>query len=215
MRIGDRNCAYISSEMISYYSGMKHEDAKITLLELCDMGYIKKIGRYSYTVDKSAFAMQGNLRYAFVDHTVPRLFKNMKLFRFYCIIVSSINYDRKVGFMPISYFVETYGISKNTIVSYNKKLEEMHLIYIARSQYNGDNRPTNAYGLWENKELVDKYVDTPQVFINKGNEDRSIKQRYNRYMKDPTKYTGEKLQELLSQIRDYNKRHPDKILTTM
>lgn len=110
--------------------------------------------------------------------------------------------------MPVTYFADQESISEQTVYRYNKTLEELNIIYIRRFSYNSkaDNRDTNAYSLYEHRGLLDIYAG----YYNKDNNNKSnfrrkVSAQYNRFVNDPNCYTREQIEQLLADVKQYNK----------
>lgn len=124
--------------------------------------------------------------------------KEYKLFRYFLNIISTINNKTKVGFTAIDKLADISFITKPTAIKYNSLLEDMKLIYIARSdliqEYDGSiKRSSNTYGRYIDKDKVIKnfvkynnavasYNDEGKYIDNVAINRRSIKAKYNHFV---------------------------------
>ena len=125
--------------------------------------------------------------------------KEYKLFRYFLNIISTINNTSKVGFTTIDKLADISFITKPTAIKYNSLLEDMKLIYIARSdliqEYDGSiKRSSNTYGRYIDKDKVIKnfikynnavasYNDDSKFIDDVAINRRSIKAKYNHFVK--------------------------------
>lgn len=130
---------------------------------------------------------------------------------YYVLLMKSRNFtlnimDKKgaVGYMPVNYFSEILNKSPLTIMNYNKRLEDMQIIYIRHSQKQGI---PNAYGLYEDKKRIDHYYSNYYTFnITKTtNRRRSLMQKYNNAIRKGIKYSKKEINEINEYIKQRNK----------
>lgn len=134
------------------------------------------------------------------------------LIRYYCAVVGAINNDAEVSGkkgvtakMPVAYLAKIMNCSVSTILTLNKDLEEMQLIYIGRSAAmtiadDGTKyREMNVYGLYENKEYIDRANSSTDVV----NKRRKLAAMFNQ-MKKGKHYSSEEEREVMEYIRNRN-----------
>lgn len=143
-----------------------------------------------------------------------QLLNRPELLRHYLVIkggrIFSLKIDGNVNVIckySLEQMAELEGVSYHSIMRYNKALEEMKLIYVARQKYNGDKRESNIYSLYRDKDLVDSYVQSfaPEE-ATQANKDRSLSMRYSRFIKDPERYSKEETEALRAELVKYNAR---------
>lgn len=142
------------------------------------------------------------------------------------IIVSLSEDDqasRILSTMPIDYLCRISGLSKSTVLTYNKILEDLQLLYIyhAADYYRTDEKsirsPPNVYARYYDKKYVDQYVENDAIYqgyekynSNKkvtANHKRRLAQRYNRVISETHNYSVEEIQEVYDYILDSNKKY--------
>lgn len=122
--------------------------------------------------------------------------------RFFVNIVGTINGNSKSWHMTQDDMVDSWNFSKNTVIEYLCKLEELKLLYVFRSKSRKMDetfhRVGNVYGRYCDKDLVIsegiQYLSTvPNRPIQHYFIDRtSIKLRYNNFLKGSKKYNDMK-----------------------
>ena len=125
------------------------------------------------------------------------------MIRYFCTVIASRKYGSKISIQPMSYYIKNLGISEKTIINYNECLENMHIIYIRREMSNDGK--TNCYGLYIDKEEIDKYADSQGYGKDNhitSNWLRSVCQKYNYYIMHPEK---ELSMEDVVKFESYNK----------
>lgn len=135
-----------------------------------------------------------------------------KLLLHFIRLVKSLDYNininsrrNVIGHMSVQFFQNTYGLSKNTIISYNKKLEDLELLYIVRQ--NG--KINNIYGRYVDKKYINKYADLEYDNSAKSNFHRSVSARYNKYMKHPESFSKPEIKRLYNDCLKYNQDMPE------
>lgn len=86
---------------------------------------------------------------------------NINLFRYYCIIMSSLNSKTRKARISITMLGEQYNLSKMTILKYNKILEQMKILDISHGNYLNCNiyRNCNEYDSKNNWDSAPKKFD--------------------------------------------------------
>lgn len=97
-----------------------------------------------------------------------KIFKdgNINLFKYYCIIMSSLNSKTRKARIPITMLSEQCNFSKMTIMRYNKILEDMKILDISHGNYLNCNiyRNCNEYELKNNWDSApEKFEELPAV----------------------------------------------------
>lgn len=165
-------------------------ELKTTLDKLCDHNIIEN-NQFGYILNTDIFKFEEGTSFVVYDNSVfHMLMSNPKLFKHYLYIVGLRDYKTKICNKPINYFVEAEGISDRTIKAYNKKLEELKLIYINRD---GGNL---QYVLYNDKDLI----------VSNSNWMRSVSAKYNRFIKSPEVFNEEEIINLYSDVIKYNQR---------
>lgn len=91
-----------------------------------------------------------------------------KILKYYICFIMSIDTTSCVGRWSVDVLSGISGVSDNTILTrYNKILEELELIYIYK--YNCG----NFYGLYKDKDIIDKYVEEYKNKISENREESS------------------------------------------
>ena len=145
---------------------------------------------------------------------IKKLLPYPKLLQHYVIISAARSYQIEIDGkrnvickLPITYFKEHEGISKNTVIKYNRQLEEMKLISVATSKFEYDDmkRDINCYSLYEDRALLNKFVGiSNRKDIMKSNDRRKVSALYNAYKKCPAKYSEEEKESLRLLVEQYN-----------
>lgn len=145
---------------------------------------------------------KAHVRFSIKDvNTILQKTNSYILVEYFMRLLRSRNFKMKimdkpeaVGYMPINFFAKSLDRSKNSIMNYNKQLEDLGIIYIRHSIIEG---VPNAYGLMEDKEYVDEYYSRYTRY-NKSkevNEKRSLMQKYH-YAVYGIKYSEEEIAEI-------------------
>lgn len=141
-----------------------------------------------------------------------------KCLKYLINILMTLNNKSFVGYTSIDMLAERTGINRNTAMRYNNLLEILDILYIhrvdkiIRSTDGFVKKINNTYARVENKELAIKESDE---YINgfkfsgslSGDEKRSIKQKYNAFMKKYNsgyKFTQEEINIFNEMVKQYN-----------
>lgn len=98
-----------------------------------------------------------------------------------------------ISHMGLDYICSIADVSYNTALKYNKKLEDMGVIYIRRSSEQNDN---NLYCRGEDKKYLDYYFEQSGKQDNRSQINRSMAQKYRAYMRGK-EYPEDELREIL------------------
>lgn len=174
------NIAYALTDDISYPTRFK-EALLIGFNELVSNGYLKVIKKKkdTYIVDYTGLLVDPSSDpYVIVDpEELKGIFKieNVKVFqllKYFVYLASTMtllfgrNESNGTG-VYVSNYAATYlskisDISYQTVLSYNKALEDAHLLYVYRKRvYSCDSKGNpyftpNIYGRYKDKEIIDK-----------------------------------------------------------
>lgn len=115
------------------------------------------------------------------------------------------------GFMPQGYFAKEENITAQTVGRKNHLLEKYKLIYFRHGAYDPETNTTHPT-------YYCKYVDREKLmFKNLGdmgssgmNSRRSISMRYLHFIKNPSKYSIDAVEELYDAVAEYNNSITDK-----
>lgn len=147
---------------------------------------------------------------------------NESLLRYFTFIISTIHGEKKVGWWTIDQLREKLNIgSNNTIIAYNKLLEDAKLIYIHRpnitvnDEFGTPKRISNTYGRYGDRGRVinssNEYINSLGVFNGENNnvivDGRSISAKYNAYVrgiKNGKEYDIKYVEELRLLCEQYN-----------
>ena len=77
---------------------------------------------------------------------------NLALIKYYITLIRTINYKSHVGCCSLDSLSEKSGLSKLTVMKYNKILESSEIIYFRRFK---NKMLCNRYGLYDDKVFVD------------------------------------------------------------
>ena len=197
-------------------SERKDRTVRESLRELVDKNIItpiesKKNMSCFYTSDLSV-GTDGNFTLISIDE-FEKLKDNLKLLRFFLVVVSTINNKEKVGFNTYEQLAEKSYIDISTVGVYNKILQERELLFIYNEyQFVNGQQSANTYGRITDKELViqnakqfyrDRNASANRIMT--GNERRRISKQYNDYCKGSFKGDVEKLKE---DCKRYNQLTP-------
>lgn len=208
---------YINENIISYYlygnpicTKRQKEKIKMALEFLVEKDILTKDDDDNYLAHRDKYCMQEQFANVDSDNIAE---VNYKLLRAYVIIMGSRNYNlgvngktKVISTMPITYFAEKLGCSKNTMSSLIDKLEHAKLIYVYRVKYDGEHR-SNIYSAYEDRDYAISYGESiggPRKSMQqKGNFRRSVVQRYNAFCKG-AKYSPEQIKQLREDVIKYN-----------
>ncbi len=123
--------------------------------------------------------------------------KPFAVFKFFVLLVGTINSNTKEWHMSQEYMASMWGYSNSSVSEYLKQLENMKLIYVHRHNKHRDDgtfrRINNFYGRYKDKdkiiieaEVLCKSIKTKEEYtaLNR----RSIKMQYNSFIKGGKKY---------------------------
>lgn len=211
--------------------------------ELINHKYIKIIyscNKTEHMTDLSALYFDG--KEFFSDITLEEMHQIMningkydkyKLLRYFACQVGSFNrsenmgeYKGKIGGMALEYFERLIPINKSTVITFNRLLEENHLLFVIRHKdfYQGYNSSGNSivkeipntYSRWKDRELAKKfaeelhgykyYENMKNVRTNAANQKRSLGQKLYCLITYGTKYDDNTLEELRNYAEEKNDR---------
>ncbi len=132
--------------------------------------------------------------------------------------------NRVVGNFTIDYLSEFTGLSDRSIMEYNKKLEEINVLYVYRQkefiidEENNIKRLVNLYGRPCDIEYINKYANSQQKHyktytyiennINKANNKRRYAQMYLQLLKDETRvYPKEEIIAIYNYVLTENQKY--------
>ena len=122
-------------------------------------------------------------------HKIMNINENIskaKLLRYFIVMVSTINYNTKVGWTSIKKMSDWASISNKTAIEFNKILAEHEIVYFEKGQTrhskeSGKFMPDcNTYSLWDNQEQCRERARSHYTRTSKGY--RGVK--YNNIEKD-------------------------------
>lgn len=204
------NCYVIDSSNL-YIDTDIHQFISISNIELCTIINIKDYSK-NCNINSNANYTPNNL------------------LRYFLVLASTINNNSKIGFTSIDLLAGYSYISKSTALRYNSLLEDMKLIYIARSdniqRHVNDNlgnniktikKSSNTYGRFIDKDKIIENFKSYNMAIDIASERRSsnklnrrsIKIKYNHFIKkfDNGIYNGKykgNIEELYKECIKYN-----------
>lgn len=122
----------------------------------------------SWIVDLNKIEPKEKYFFRVYINDMNKIFKdgNINLFRYYCIIMGSINSKTRKARIPITMLGEQYNLSKATILKYNKLLEQMEILDISHGNYLNCNiyRNCNEYDSKNNWDSApEKFDELPAV----------------------------------------------------
>ena len=204
----DLGISIISPETIAFHMGYNlplNRKSRKRIDDLAhyldDMGLIEYHEDY-YKVDTGCFYAEEG--YELCDVGVFKLLmQKPDLLRHYLLIKRG-RIDGKCRF-SLDYFAKIENTSVRTISRWNKELEELQTIIIYQDTYNPDKngRSNNVYVLYSEEQAALKNESY-------GDINRSVSQRYNSFIKDPTKFTPLQRKTLKKEVEEYNERNPDR-----
>ena len=224
----------------------------IHIQKLADAGYIKIINTKTlqcsnesagtaFILDLSGLEIQDGKKFISITDddvhsllNIPDTRNNISLFRYYCVLVSTIDYNKKYGNYKLSNILSymTDEICPKTQYNYNKILQEYKFIYFYKFHIDrvfpdgGIKSFSHIYGLYENidaieteaRKLQEKYKNNQKCYTfilqhNKRNLSKSIKQKINA-MKKGYIYSLEDLYQMKQNAEEINKDYQDIISHT-
>lgn len=211
--------------------------------ELKAKGYVKELSVYpdrAMKIDLTKLYFKQRSEY-FSDLTDEEMQKILniectvskaKLLRYFTCMIGTFNrsedieeqYRGKVGGLHLDYFHNLIGISKQSVINYNKILEENKLLFIIRHKdfYQNVNEKgqsvlreiPNTYSRWCDKELAIKFSESTYGYIyfttqkdiatTKANKNRSLAQKYLNFCHGK-EYNIETIREMYSYCYEWNK----------
>ena len=209
------------------------ETIKAGFNELVNLGYVKILfncNKSDHVVDLSALYYNGDEFFATI--TLEEMHKIMniegrhdkyKLLRYFTCQVGSFNqsdnmmdYKGKIGGLSLEYFESLMPINKSTVISFNRILEENHILFVIRHKdfyqtkyFDGSSNLReipNTYSRWCDRKLAEQFVENlhgyeymeykKNVQTDEANRRRSLGQKLHYYMDYHVEYSDEELQEL-------------------
>lgn len=156
---------------------------KSAIKNLASLELIHQLNKTTYYVDEDDFSVDGQFYNITVGEFVA--INDPNLLKHFIYIVRSFNYNitvmgeaRKLSTMSIGYFAKEENVASATISRYNKKLEDLHIIYVGR--YVVDNaRDNNIYSRYADRDYVEVFMKNAGRESDETNFLRSVAQRYN------------------------------------
>lgn len=189
------------------------KDIISALKNLKDEGFIKYSKREErdlFVIDKVVTEQEGSFlafNLADVDLILRETESYILVFYFLCLLKSRdyrliyCNKRGAVGHMPLGFFAKSLDRSIQSIMNYNKQLEDLGIIYIRHSIAKG---VPNAYGLMEDKECVNAYFAQFSTHDKSKtvNRKRSLKQKYNASVEnDELEYGAATMEEIEEYVK--------------
>ena len=170
---------------------------------LIELGHLKaeKLNNTSYKLDTSQFKYtkdwlpcvgyeEDDLRHIMLTQKHP-----VDILRYYLYLLSTVNSSTHYGYWSLDKLSEELGITTQTIIKYNKILEDMQLIYI----YHSGN--SNTYGYYTDKDIIEQ--EGRKRSNAKANHRRRVTQMYNQ-VKDGRVYDEKTMGELHKWCQELN-----------
>lgn len=160
-------------------------------------------------------------------------FDRYKLLRYFTCQIGSFNrsedmgkYKGKLGGMGLDYFANLISISKPTVITFNKILEENKIMFIIRHKdffqgiaHNGSGELReipNTYSRWCDKALAEAYSENIHGYkyneanknkkTERANKNRSLGQKLHYFATEMKEYSEDEIRELYAYAVDKNKR---------
>lgn len=217
--------------------------------ELIDNKVIFKIGEYKdgYILDCSYLWIQDNSIFVIVTYEeIKKVFEientnNFLLLKYFIFLMGTISSKievyidgvqsktRVVGTFTIEKLAELSGISKRSIIEYNKLLEECGLLYVYRQNDFIINKISqeiktlpNVYGRPSDKKYIDAFAENQKQhkesfrYITKNtekvNNNRRLAQMYNQLVKlseksQEVKYSNGEIQDVYNYVISENRKY--------
>lgn len=214
--------------------------------KLADAGYIKIINTKTlqrsnesagtaFILDLSGLEIPDGKKFISITEddvhsllNIPDTRNNISLFRYYCVLISTIDYNKKYGKYKLSDILNymTDDICPKTQYNYNKILQEYEFIYFHKFNTDrvfpdgGIKSFSHIYGLYENmtmieteaRKLQEKYKKDDHYTLitrsSKRNLAKSIKQKINA-MKKGYIYSLEDLYQMKQDAEEINNNYQD------
>lgn len=201
--------------------------------ELVNNDYIKILyscNKTEHMTDLSALYYSGEEFFANITlkemQTIMNISGNYdkcKMLRYFCCQVGSFNwstsmgeYRGKIGGMGLEHFEQLMPINKSTVITFNRLLEENHLLFVIRHKdfYQGcfsDGTSNireipNTYSRWCDKDLAIRFAENlhgykyfekkKNVQTAEANHKRSLGQKLNYFIYTGVEYSDEEMKEL-------------------
>ena len=141
-------------------------DAFNSLIEKNIISAIKK--NNSWIVDLDKIEAKKSYFFRVYNCDIYKIFESedINLFRYYCIIMSSINSKTRESRISITMLGKKYNLGRKTILRYNNILEQMKILKIDHGNYLNCNiyRNCNEYELKNNWDSAhEKFEELPAV----------------------------------------------------
>lgn len=186
------------------------------LKTLCKMEMIKKDKKTDgYIILKDHLECD---YYDLVDIDEIMRINSVSMLNLYICIIRSLDMRSKmdgklkiVGHMTNEFFANQIGISLSNCNTLYKKLVDMKFIASRITYANG--KSYHYYSIYEDANKLDKYLINRNIGYSKVNNSnwlRSVTQRYNTYLKDPSKVD---VHQLYADCIKYNEHMDEKALT--
>lgn len=212
--------------------------------ELVDKEFINVIDTYSKSeqvVDLSALYYKKESGF-FADLTDEEMQKILnidgnhskyKLLRYFTAQIGSFNrkvgigdsYKGKIGGMSLDYFEKLMDISKPTIISFNKLLEDNQILFIIRHRdffqgftYNGNSEIReipNTYSRWCDREIAKRFDENTHGYkyhnelkgkkTEESNRRRSLGKKLDFFVNGGVEYDIETIQQLYDYAKEKNR----------
>lgn len=116
-----------------------------------------------------------------------------------------------IGFMPQGYFAKEENITAQTVGRKNHLLEKYKLIYFRHGTYDPETNTTHPtyYCKYVNREKL-MFKNLGDMGSSSMNSRRSISMRYLHFIKNPSKYSIDAVEELYDAVAEYNNSITDK-----
>lgn len=184
-RYNSFSCTYYFTDVILQRSinVIGEKGIKSAIKKLASMELIHQINKTTYYVDENDFSVEGQFYNITVGEFVT--INDPNLLKHFIYIVKSFNYNisvmgeaRKLSTMTVGYFAREENVATATISRYNKKLEELHIIYVGRYVVN-NTRDNNIYSRYVDRDYVKVFMKNAGKESDETNFLRSVAQRYN------------------------------------
>ena len=160
-----------------YFTKVKRntkENLRKSIIRLGELGIIniiKDYGKGNYLIDMESlfFVPSANDTFTTIEEKEVRnllnIDDNIKLLRYFVMIIRTVNAKYRVGFTPIDDLAKLAGISSKSVSTYNKILEDNKLIYIYHHDmiYSTGNDTIsslpNHYGRYKDKSKIKSYAE--------------------------------------------------------
>lgn len=219
------------------------------LCNLCELRYIdaKRAGRSAFVIKTSSLTVDTSSQKFVVlySNDIDKIMASNEhhkaaLFLYYMFLMSTFNSEIEVclesgarkkgiiGDQTIYQIAWITGLSESSILRYNKKIEDLKIMYIHHSddvflnEQNQIKRVNNVYGRYEDKDFVDKYAEDYKKHFKsnsviKGrlfaNNDRRLAKMYY-WLCQGKKYSREDIELIYKYIVNLNNKYKNLSLKT-